>query len=201
MADKKIYYDEKGFPIYDSKDFPDHSDFLAKSLNEMEKDTAERKKTAPAAKSDFYNKIGRYVPGAMSTIGGAAGEAVMPAGGGIAGALLGSVLANRMKASRPEDFGSNSESNLGQFVDVAKDTASSALPGALAKSLLTKGVMGTVGSALPTSILGHFKQFQMVKALLSALTPATQPLSKGGQIAVDAARTAGPLAVTPPPQQ
>lgn len=143
----KIYYDARGFPLYDKNDgWKDEDTFQAAALNDMA--SRQQKQTQSIAPSvstgrSIINAGGHAVANALPMIGGMAAEIpgwetgpIAP----IAGAAAGSATANYLRQLSPETFGEAPGSNLENIANVGINAATQGLLPGILKAASTKGL-------------------------------------------------------------
>lgn len=171
----KIYYDAKGFPLYDKKDgWKSEDEFQAAALNDM---AAHQDKELQQPQQG--TTLGKMAATILPSVGGGLG-ALVPGGGEtglteVAGAGLGTALKNVLRNRHPEIFGENPE-GLSGVADNVTDVASGALPGLT--SLLGKGagLAAKAGGSILGSRIG--KHISTLVDSLSQLSPQAQMAAK-----------------------
>lgn len=90
---------------------------------------------APTMADKVFNYFGRYVPGGLSAIGGAVGEASPIPGGLIMGTAAGTTVGNVLKHQFPSIFGNPPESKGQMLGEMAVETGVNALTSGVGKVL------------------------------------------------------------------
>lgn len=171
----KIYYDAKGFPLYDKKDgWKSEDEFQAAALNDMAAHQENQVKQAQNGTG-----FGRGAVAGLPTAGALIGAMIPGAGetgiSEIAGAGLGTALKNVLRSRHPEIWGENPE-GLGGVADNITDVASGALPGIsniIGKSV---GLAAKAGGSIIGSRIG--KHISTLVDSLSQLSPQAQMAAK-----------------------
>jgi hypothetical protein len=171
----KIYYDAKGFPLYDPKDgWKSEDEFQAAALNDMAKHQDNELK-----KTQNGTAAGKMLATILPSVGGGLGALVPGAGetglSEVVGAGLGTAVKNALRNRHPEIFGENPE-GLSGIADNVTDVATGALPGLT--SLVGKGAgfAAKMGSSIIGSRIG--KHISTLVDSLSQLSPSAQMAAK-----------------------
>lgn len=186
----KIQYDINGSPIYNKEDWPSYDEFQKAALGDLKRSSSKlqtvQQGPQPHQQGAFYNNVGRYVPVALPTLGGVAGEVAEPAGGGIIGAGLGSAGAEALKRAYPNLFGEPS-SGLGTAANIATDMALQGVVPAVARGVLGGGISDVLDSLKS----GYGITGKLASAAKSALSSGSKNLSTGKEAIVDLLRAIG----------
>jgi hypothetical protein len=200
----KIYYDAKGFPVYDASDgWKDQETFRAAALNDMARKQQDQQTTQEQQLNTPQQgtKLGVGVAQALPFLGGMAGAAIPGAGetgmSELVGAGLGTAGKDYLKNKFPGTFGST-QGGMAGVSDMVNDTLLGGIGGTATMGLkgagaLSEGVakalmgsrVGKIAESLSGASLSKFQQ-EVGKMILraGALTvkdPLSSPSSSSSQ--------------------
>lgn len=175
----KIYYDARGFPLYDKNDgWKDEDTFQAAALNDM---ASRQQKQSPQQNPQQGTQVGKAIATVLPSVGGGLGALVPGAGetgaSEIGGAALGTIIKHALREKFPDTFGQNEE-GLSNVADSLTDTLTGALPGIGKMAVKTLGASTKIAGSMLGSQVG--KHISTLIDSLGSMPPAAQIAAKLG---------------------